>query len=196
MWVLQERALHIDGHFPNPRTSPHVDSAMDGQEPPNYVNMDQLHAEERPPHGPQINNDWRHVTGPLVRATYDVGDTVEVLHGIWHAGVVISADSGVRVKTTVRRIDRGVGGRTFDYEIILVILKNQLTEFIRPPIIYYMGEQVELHYNKMWVGGSIVAEKKDAMTVQFDISSNPETIEVAYLNPAEIRNLVRKIDSD
>ena len=169
---------------------------MNGQELPNYVYTHQLHADERPPHGPQTNNDLRHVTGPTVHVRYKVNDTVEVLHGIWHTGVVISVDSNVRVKTTIRRIFRGVGGGTFDHEFTMVIHNDQLAEFIRKPVIYSLGEKIELYCDKRWVGGSIVAEKTDAMTVQFDISTNPEVIQVAYLNLAMIRNLVRKLAQD
>ena len=124
-----------------------------------------------------------------------MNDTVEVWHGVWHTGVVTSADSDVRVKAMMRRILRGVGGGAAVHEISMVIANHQLAEFIRKPVVYSLGEKVELYDNKRWVGGSIVATKKDEMTVQFDVSSDPATIEGASLNPAEIRNLVRKIES-
>jgi len=124
-----------------------------------------------------------------------LNDKVEVFHGIWHAGVVTSVDSNVQVKTMIRRIYRGVGGGTFDQETSMLIHNNQLTEFIRKPVLYSLCEKVELYDNKSWVGGSIVAKKKDEMTVKFDIQTDPENIVGAYLNPTAIRNLVRKIDT-
>jgi len=90
---------------------------------------------------------------------------------------------------------RGVGGGAFDQEMTMVIHNNQLTEFIRKPVLYSLREKVELYDNKSWVGGRIVAKKKDEMTIKFKKQTDPENIVGAYLNPRAIRNLVRKIDT-
>ena len=168
---------------------------MNGQGLHNHVNMHPLQPDERPPDVPESKNDLRHVTGPTVHVRYKVNDKVEVFHGIWHTGVVTSVDSNVQVKTMIRRMHRGVGGGAFDQEMTMVIHNNQLTEFIRKPVLYSLREKVELYDNKSWVGGRIVAKKKDEMTIKFDIQTDPENIVGAYLNPRAIRNLVRKIDT-
>jgi len=124
-----------------------------------------------------------------------VNDKVEVFHGIWHTGVVTSVDSNVLVKTMLRRIYRGVGGGSFDQESTMVIHNNQLAEFIRKPVLYSLREKVELYDNKSWVAGRIVAIKKDEMTVKFDTQPDPENLQGAHLNPKQICNLVRKIDT-
>jgi len=124
-----------------------------------------------------------------------VNDKVEVFHGIWHTGVVTSVDSNVLVKIMLRRIYRGVGGGSFDQEITMVIHNNQLAEFIRKPVLYSLREKVELYDNKSWVVGRIVANTKDEMTVQFDTQQDPNNIQGAHLNPKQICNLVRKIDT-
>jgi len=168
---------------------------MNGQELHNYVIMHQLLPDERPPHGPEAKNDLRHVTGPTVHVRYKVNDKVEVFHGIWHTGVVTSVDSNVHAKIMLRRLYRGVGGGSFDQEFTMLIHNNQLAEFIRKPVLYSLREKVDLYCNASWVVGMIVAKKKDEMTVQFNIQPDPENIQGAHLNPKQICNLVRKIDT-
>jgi len=124
-----------------------------------------------------------------------VNEKVEVFHGVWHAGVVTKVDVNVSVLTTQRKKYRGLGGGTRDEEVPMVIHNDQLAEFIRKPVLYLLREKVELYYDKRWVGGSIIAIEKDKMTVKFDEQPDPENKYMAYLNPREIRNCVRKIDT-